>query len=1585
MPEDQPLSTKDLFLLMIGLCKLKQPPDALLSAEKYWRDNGSLRESDWNLAWFLSPEQAWNDVPHRDWLLANIVTNLTGGTQDFSAISEPMLASMDVLTNEFKPGMRKATDAIKDLLVSNGYNRSFLTTLSLGLSKQTSGRNEAFVLGAGMRRRTRVWKELTNEDVQADVEFFMPFYLLPGAVEDSRFPVRSISAGIAITRTDDRAIAKDENGRELAGVRFNFRIPFTARMTERYHRTDSELETFFYDPVIKVEKRNLMGRGVEPADWVDFDEWEDFVGTFCDSDAGGELLNAPIGPILLEKVSGKDGIKDLILKKSKRAEIKQDLKDVEKELDDTVELLKGLVKDWKVPDKNDPEDVTPHSSERKLGGLLESLGLLSGKGGEYTFKKPKDLTVWHVLNRLFDELDGFPLYIKGVDVKSDKGTRIAITLASQAHETDTTKHYFGLAGMAYNIPVKTVSDEDDAAKEEDPNTATIVLDKGSFTEDESILISHEEEEEEEEEQEEETPAPIETKPEAEEKEKKKSTLEIRLHLGKWFEGETLEDNWFRRLLPPVQLTEKAGWKRRVPLPGIRLMPFQRITDKSTGAAKYQLALRGDLLSLGFDFTGTTKDGLTFLKAKKGPLAYFGLGAVETRLALLFSADRVAFGVGIKLRDLRLSFGPKEKEEEKDEEGSGDDIIAGLQDLLADDWVVVPEPPKPKEITPRTGLYAKKKDKFSVSVGYLSPLSDGSHGTLDIQLYDEKGKRAGMVWIPIERRYRAVYVKHIGIGLKGVENVELSKGLPDSAKLTIALTGGLRFPIFELGFIGAKLSFPLTEPRKAEFSLDGLDVSLKLGPAVISGSFLRSGLQYGGSLTIELPKFSIGAMGFYGSVPVLDIPAGSQVVAALKAGLIHKDLLAELEEKKITPRATAPITRGFGIGEFDLHTDDGKRYILAEADGDLHVVSEDKSFFIYGVLSAATGGGVRIGPIEFTAIALGFGINRRVVVPGIEDVADFPLVKMVMGEGGYQEEDDSADIRNQLGEAIKDPVDVLEEMADSFPAEKDQYFVCAGVRFTIATTVDCFGLIIVQWGNDFEFALLGLARFKYPRDISAKPLCYIEMQILMSIKPGEGTFKLQALLTSNSWIINEDCKVTGGFAVFVWFAGDHKDDFVITQGGYHPRFRRPDHYPIVPRLGLNWPVNESLSIKGGIYMAVTPSCFMLGAKLEATFHSGRISAWYTAHLDVVVAWSPFHFEAEMGISLRVEAAFAMTSLKVTISATLEMWGPPVGGIARVNLTVISFDVEFGTPRKLINLDLIKTWEEFCRSFLKASGELLDAADKPVEGPVFIQMNLVSGRNNINNPPMAAEELEASPPDAEPEISIWKVRGDELELAASTAVPVTSLNVGKISNQPVGIQEPVWTGKSLMVPKAVALDASGMHARNYRGALGVHPMDKKLQSVLNVTIVRDDLSDRVDLTDWILEAETAALPAALWDPAKLELKPEPSAKLIPNCITGIKRLKPNVGGRGQRAALSKMIWKPLDSVRVPISGASQELPEATRPRNVQAEVAAKQAEQEKVVDALAAAGFKLAWKPAKKDVRFRVLTEEPLAGAVANVSS
>ena len=820
MSEDTSLSTKDLFLLMVGLYRLKNPPQKPATAKEYWLDDkGVLRESEWNSQWLLSPEEAWEKVIHRDFLIANIVTNLAGNKNSYGAISEPMLASMDLLSKEFEPRMPKATEEIKQLLISKGgYERSFITALSAGLSKQKSDGKDIYVLGAGIRRRTAVWNKNVDSRtaLQADIEFFVPFYLIPGTgrQENDFFTgAQSICAGIAISRANSNPIIEDNDWKDVAAVRFNFRIPFSARMSQVYRRDDYELETRFQTPVIQAQRRDWVAEGTKTPDWKKFENWKDFVKAFCSSTDGGELLDAPIGPILLGKISDPSGIKDIL--KSKRTKIKEDFESAKDEMKETAELLCGLWKDWKVPEASeDPEKVSPPSSLRKVGGLLESLGLLVGKSGEYKPKSLDGLSVWDVLNRLLSELDGFPLYVSGVEPKKEKDTSIVVALASQADKINARKQYFGLAGIVTNIPIKTVSDKETTAKKDDPNNTELVLNDDTFTEDKNILIPDDEGQDE---------SNDEVEPEKDaDKSKKKSSVEIRLHLGKWFDGETLEDNWFRRLLPP-ETSEKSVWKRRVPVPGIRILPLQRL-QQDNDSAKFSMALRGDLLSAGFDFTGKTKDGLTFLQLKKGPLAYFGLGGIETRIALLLSPDRIAFGLGIKLKDLRLSFGPKEKK--KEEKESSDEIQEGLQELLDDDWAVVPAP-EARDDSPKTRLSAKKKDKFSVSVGYLTPLSPGSHGTLDIQLYDEKGNAGKMVLIPIERRYRAVYLKHIGIGLKGVENVELSKGLGDSAQLTVALTGGLRFPIFELGFIGAKVTFPLTNPLKGQFSLEGLDVSLKL--------------------------------------------------------------------------------------------------------------------------------------------------------------------------------------------------------------------------------------------------------------------------------------------------------------------------------------------------------------------------------------------------------------------------------------------------------------------------------------------------------------------------------------------------------------------------------------------------------------------------------------------------------------------------------------------------------------------------------------------------------------------------------------
>jgi hypothetical protein len=163
------------------------------------------------------------------------------------------------------------------------------------------------------------------------------------------------------------------------------------------------------------------------------------------------------------------------------------------------------------------------------------------------------------------------------------------------------------------------------------------------------------------------------------------------------------------------------------------------------------------------------------------------------------------------------------------------------------------------------------------------------------------------------------------------------------------------------------------------------------------------------------------------------------------------------------------------------------------------------------------------------------------------------------------------------------------------------------------------------------------------------------------------------LTPNSFLVVKDCKLTGGFAAKFWFgANPHAGDFVITLGGYNPAFKAPSHYPVVPRLGLSWPILEgavTLSIKGGTYFALTPAGIMAGAAMQALFAAGPLRAWFNASADFLIAWQPFYFRAEVDISVGVALTLEIAGVKATLSAELgaglSLWGPEFAGLARVN--------------------------------------------------------------------------------------------------------------------------------------------------------------------------------------------------------------------------------------------------------------------------------------------------------------------------------
>ena len=358
-----------------------------------------------------------------------------------------------------------------------------------------------------------------------------------------------------------------------------------------------------------------------------------------------------------------------------------------------------------------------------------------------------------------------------------------------------------------------------------------------------------------------------------------------------------------------------------------------------------------------------------------------------------------------------------------------------------------------------------------------------------------------------------------------------------------------------------------------------------------------------------------------------------------------------------------------------------------------------SLFIYAVLDYPLGG-----PSFFfvTGLAAGFGYNRSLIVPPIEQVNQFPLV--VDAVGGAIPAQNAQDLGTELAKFDK-----------YIHPEIGEIFFAIGIKYTSFKLIDSFVLLTVAFGNEFEIDVLGLSTLILPTPVpdvpNPTPLVVVQMALKATFIPSLGFLGVSAQLTSASYLLSTSCHLTGGFAFYSWFSGEHSGDFVQTLGGYHPSFVVPSHYPTVPRLGFQWQVDDSISIKGEAYGALTASALMAGMHVQATWHSGAFSAWFNAAFDFLLSWKPFHYDISLSIDLGASYTFwffGTQTISVDVGASLHIWGPEFSGTAHVNLSIISFDVSFGANASHTPTPI--DWPTFKKSFLPADSAVVGVSVK-----------------------------------------------------------------------------------------------------------------------------------------------------------------------------------------------------------------------------------------------------------------------------------
>ena len=536
---------------------------------------------------------------------------------------------------------------------------------------------------------------------------------------------------------------------------------------------------------------------------------------------------------------------------------------------------------------------------------------------------------------------------------------------------------------------------------------------------------------------------------------------------------------------------------------------------------------------------------------------------------------------------------------------------------------------------------------------------------------------------------------------------------------------------------------------------------------------------------------------------------------------------------------------------------GMKAFSLDAIGSYAELDNEVSMFVFAQINRRFGG-----PPAFyvKGILGGFGYNSELRLPQLGELHKLPLIS------GLQNPDDiggeNATPLQALATLISDNGDDERWLTPS----AGNIWMAAGLKFSTFELIESTALLVAQFGDQFTLSILGLSKGTFPKQMpnqmpnnQPQPIyAYIEFELMAYFAPDEGVISCSGALSDASYLLDESCEVTGGFAMYCWFdEHPHSGDFVTTIGGYSPYFSAPKWYPKVPRVGINWVPDPTVSIKGDAYFALTPSAVMAGGLLDLQFHAGPLRAWLKANADIVVCWNPFYFVIDIDVTVGASYTMSLfghsTTAKVEMGCSLGLWGPETGGKVFVNWFIIAFTIKFGAKQQGAMNTL--SWDEFAQ-VLPPSEDVVNII--PVVG--------------LTPPPYPVEQQVNNERSTETSRKKdWVVRSSYFEFTTDSKVPCHQLYIGKNSE---------------------------ISYKTNAKKLNIRPMDKtELISFQRLYIERKDthgiwvdIDLQQDNKTWAIDENTQNVPNALWGVGRVDKLSAGSNQMIEDQFTGFKLSAP-----------------------------------------------------------------------------------------------
>lgn len=441
----------------------------------------------------------------------------------------------------------------------------------------------------------------------------------------------------------------------------------------------------------------------------------------------------------------------------------------------------------------------------------------------------------------------------------------------------------------------------------------------------------------------------------------------------------------------------------------------------------------------------------------------------------------------------------------------------------------------------------------------------------------------------------------------------------------------------------------------------LPAHISLGPIDIDGLTLTVGMQ-GGTFPIGL---SANITALLGPLAAAVEQVGAEARVSFPAD--HKGNLGPMNvgfafkpPKGVGLAVDAGAVRGGGYLYFDFEKEEYAGvlelaiagFITLTAIGLVTTKMPDgsKGFSLLIIITAEFGTGMQLG-MGFTLIGVGglLGLNRTVKLQPLADGVRTGAVNNIMFP------------KNVVANAPR----IISDLRAIFPPYVGKFLIGPMAKLGWGSPpliTLSLGVIIEIPGN---LAILGVLKCILP-DAKA-PVLALQVAFVGAIE-----FDKKRLWLFASIFDSKILTFTLEGEMGVLFAWGDDADFVLSVGGFHPRFKPPPlPFPSPKRLALTILDKDQARIRVSCYFAVTTNTVQFGARAELFFGFSAISVTGDVTFDALFQFSPFYFIIELGASVSLKV-FGMGVFSISLELALE--GPtPWHARGRGSISFFFFDV------------------------------------------------------------------------------------------------------------------------------------------------------------------------------------------------------------------------------------------------------------------------------------------------------------------------